>query len=302
MRPSSFFLLVALCTAAPACAAPKPDDAPAFLVESERPAPSGRAVLILLVQPDIETSIDTGRVAADQAGGLIDAIIIGAMDKKKEIMAAKLRSKARDTVRPLHIALATFDVAELALATTKAALAKIDWFHPLPFTVSRDGSAPARAAFIEDAPTPQLATISYRYDLSPDFTQIRVTADLILARRSDAKGSKAPATTATHYRQRIVSIVQLRKRSYIQAENVAAWAADDGALARDALTGAFAEIEQLIPYALALGAADIRAFTDKNRAKAYAAGLYGPRIEWPDSSSSGVLIWSGGLIHIQQTP
>lgn len=298
MRRFPVLILAALaaCTPAAVQAAPKPGDLPAFVAERDRPAADGRAVLLLLAQNDIETSVDVGRVAADQASGLIDALIISAMDKKKDVMAGNLRSKAYETVRPLHIALAAFDVDALALASTQAALAKPDWFRPQPFAISRDGSPAARTAFIAGAASPQLATVAWRYDLSPDFTQIRVAADLTLARRAAAR------TATNYYHQRIVSVVQLRKRSYDHAENVALWAADDAALARAALTGAFADIARLIPYALELAPADIAGFSAKGREKAYAAGLYGPLVERANDGSGAVLIWAGGLISIRQTP
>ncbi|WP_447761909.1 hypothetical protein [Sphingopyxis panaciterrae] len=294
--------LATLLAAFPAYAAPRPADVSATIAERDRADTAPRAVLLLLAQEDIETSFDVGRVANDYSGGILDGLIIRSMDKKKEVMSANLREKAFITVRPLHIALASFDVDALAFATTQAALTTPGWLNPLPFTVTRDASPAVHSAFVAGAGTPQLALVAYRYDLSPDFTQIRVTADIALARRPAAKGGK-PVTVATdYYRQRITGIVQLAKRSYEPRDNVASWAADDGKRARAALTAAFAETGRLIPYALGLAPAEIANFTARNREKAFAAGLYGPLIERAADGSDAVLIWSDGLVHVRTLP
>lgn len=300
--PSLAALLAVLLVAVPAHAAPKPADAPGTIAERDRADAGPRAVQLLLAQKEIETSFDVGRVAAAYGGGILDSLIISAMDNKKQVMTANLREKALVTVRPLHAALASFDVDALALTTTQAALAKPGWLNPLPFAVTKDASPAVRSAFVAGAETPGLALVAYRYDLSPDFTQIRVTAEIALARKPAAKGGKPPTTASDVYRQRITSIVQLGKRSYEHGDNVAQWSAGDGKLARTALTTAFAEIERLIPYALALGPGDVAGFTAKNREKAFAAGLYAPLIERAADGSDAVLIWSNGLVHIRTLP
>lgn len=292
-------LLAALLAALPAYAAPKPADAPAVVAKRDRADTGPRATLLLLAQKEIGTSFDVGRVASAYGGGILDSLIISAMDDKKKVMSANLREKALATVRPLHGTLASFDVDALALATTQTALAKPGWLNPLPFAVTKDASPAVRSAFVAGAETPGLALVAYQYDLSPDFTQIRVTADIALARKPAAKGDK-PVTAATDtYRQRITSVVQLGKRSYDHGDNIASWSADDGKRAKAALAAAFAETGRLIPYALGLTPADIAGFTAKNREKAFAAGLYGPLVERAADGSDAVLIWSDGLIHIQ---
>lgn len=302
MRLITGLTIATLLAALPAGAAAKPADAPAVVAERDRADTDPRAVLQLLAQSEIETSFDVGRVASAYGGGILDSLIISAMDDKKQVMSANLREKALVTVRPLRTALASFDVDALALATAQAALAKPGWLNPLPFTVTKDASPAVHSAFVAGAETPGLALVAYRYDLSPDFTQIRLTADIALARKPAAKGGK-PATTATdYYRQRITSIVQLPKRSYEPRDNVASWAADDGKRAKAALTAAFAETGRLIPYALGLAPAEIAGFTAKNREKAFAAGLYGPLIERAADGSDAVLIWADGLVHVRTLP
>lgn len=299
MRHMIGLCLASLLVSAPAHAAPKPAENLSAISDKDRADTRPRAVLLLFPQNEIETSFDVGRVASDQASGLLDAIVIGAMDKKKKVLSANLSDKAYATVRPLHIVLAPFDVEALALGATQVALAEPGWLQPQPFAVTKDASLAVRSAFVAGAETQQLAVIAYRYDLSPDFTQIRVTADVALARKPVSRDKK-PTTTATDfYRQRITSIVQLPKRSYAHHDNVAQWSADDGKRAKAALTNAFAEIGRLIPYALALRPTDVASLSATNREKIFAAGLYGSLIERAADGSNATLIWSNGFVHVR---
>lgn len=301
MRPEICLFLALFLAPFSAQAAPKPANASDVIADRDRAQPGPRAVLLVLAQDGIETSFDVGRVAPDQASGLLDALIVGSMDKKKKILSANLHEKAEATVRPLRAAIASFDIDTLALTTTQAALGKPGWVQPLPFAVTKDASPAARSAFVANAETPQLALIAYHYDLSPDFTQIRVTADIALARKPVGRHGKPQTVAVDFYRQHLTSIVQLRKRSYDHAQNVAQWSAEDGKLARTALVDAFAGMESLIPFALDLNTADRASVTGKQREKIFAAGLYGPLVERAADNSDTVTIWTNGLVRVRQT-
>jgi hypothetical protein len=283
---------------APAAAAAK--DAPSIIASGDRAV--ARTVQLAVPQETIETNIEVGRVASDSyGGGLLGALIIESMDDKKETMSRSLHERAEATVKPLREALRTFDVTGLALATTRSAAAKIDWFQAQDIIVTDDASPRSRAAFLSASATPQVAFITYRYDLAPDFTYLRVIADIALVRKPP-NGVKSGSSPEPFYGQSIVSIVQLRTRSYEHGENVAAWAAGDGKLAKASLTAAFGQIERLIPFTLGLGQAEIKLYSAKNRQKAFAAGFYGPLIEKDGGGSPGTLIWSNGLVYVQQAP
>ncbi|APZ97357.1 hypothetical protein BWQ93_01760 [Sphingopyxis sp. QXT-31] len=296
------FLVVASATAA--SAEPKPLAAPPVLAEKDRLVAGGRAVELILPQKSIGTSIDIGRVADDDSGGggLLGSLIIGAMDDKRERMSENAQARADATVAPLREALADFDVDALALATTEAALRTPEWFAAQTIATSREASPAGRLAFVTATDAPQFAFVTYNYGLSPDFTQIRVNAEIALARRVTGKGGKSDTAAPAHYRQTISSIVELPKRSYDHGANVAQWSAEGGKLAETSLAAAFAEIERLIPYALALSAAELKGFEAKNREKAFAAGTYGPLVSRDDDGRGGLLIWHKGLVHIEPAP
>src|SRR5205085_5644273 len=131
---------------------------------------------------------------------------------------------------------------------------KPGWFQPI------FGSVPATAN------APQSATVIYRYETSPDFTQIRVLADIRLNALRSSSGTSQPALM---YRQTISSIVVLRQPSFEPSENVEKWSAEDGKLAKAALISAFARVEELIPFALGLKSADVKEITAKGRPKVF---------------------------------
>jgi hypothetical protein len=293
--PACLVLAVAL-VAAPVAATAK-DHPPLVLAAADREVPGGRAVLVTLTQDRIATSVEIGRVAsAGNAGGVLDAIIIRAQDDRPEILRDSASQQAEVTVRPVRASLDGFDVDGLALATTQRALDQVGWFRPQRLELARDPSTQFRRTFATAAGSDQFAFVTYNYDLSPDFTQIRVVAEVHLARRT-SRGNLVPLME-----QRLVSIAQLSRRSYEHRENVAAWSADDGALAKAALTRAFAQFEWLLPQALELSGSEVTAFADPKRAKTFSAGLYGPLIERGHNKPDDLLIWSDGLVFVQSMP
>lgn len=301
MRALTSLFLAAILTPPVALAAPKAPDAPVTLAEQNRRVDGGHAVQVGLAQTQIETSIDIGRVAASTGGDLIGALIVSGMDDKRERLSDSATERANAAAAPLRDTLRGFDVDALALSTTQAALAKADWLRPQAFAATKDVSSASRSAFAFAATTPQVAFVTWRYALSPDFTQIRVIAEIALEAKPPAR--RRSAASPLLYRQTLSSIVQLGKRSYDHHENVARWNADDGKLAKAALAAGFGEVERLIPYALSLTPADIKAFTAKDREKGFGAGFYGPLIRRDADDPANLLLWAkDGLIHIRTLP
>ncbi len=272
------------------------EKAPVVLAEKDRSAPGGRAVQLVLAQSEIATTVDIGRVASSaNGGGLLGAVIISSMDDKRKRMQRTAIDKAEGIATPLRQTLLDFDVAGPALAATRSGLAKPVWFQAQPIVVTRDGSRQNRTAVAASAGTPQVVFVDYWYGLSPDFSQIRVLADIRIERTGKAKADIGQPL----FHQRVWSVVQLRSRSYSPQENAAQWSADNGKRARTALTLAFSRFEELIPHALGLGAKDIAAFTAKGREKAFGADFYGPLISRDPSNPQNLLLWSDGLVQVQ---
>lgn len=302
MRTLTALFLAAALAPSLVVAAPKAPDAPSIVAEQYRRVEGGRAVQVGIAQTEIETSIDVGRVAAASGGDLIGALIVSGMDDKRQRLSDSANARAEAAVAPLRDTLAGFDVDALALAATTSGLSAIDWFQPQGVTVSKEVSPAGRSAFAFAATTPQVAFVNWRYSLSPDFTQIRVTAEIMLQHRT-VKGKGTTAASPLFYRQTVTSIVQLGKRSYGAGENVALWNANRADLAKTALKVGFAEVERLIPYTLGLGLADVKAFTAKDREKGFGGGFYGPLVARDADNPDNLLIWTkDGLVHIRTLP
>jgi hypothetical protein len=171
----------------------------------------------MVTQTRIETSIDLTKLpAAANGGGLLGGLIINSMDDRAKTLTAALQAKT--DVAPLRAALAGFDVDALALATTRAALTPPNWFKPGEAVLRKDGTAQARTAFLRSVASPQVAIVTYGYSLSPDFTQIRMIAEVLLI----ARGRPGPTELSPLYSQRLASIVQLSKQSYERRKNATA--------------------------------------------------------------------------------
>lgn len=294
-----------LISAAPSGAlAQKAPRTPVVLAETDRQVPNGRVVHLALRQTEIATSIDIGRVAKYNYvyyNGLWTPFL-GDVDEDMHDMLRKAQhDKAEAIAAPLRNALAGFDVDSIALAATSTALAKLEWFRPETVTLARDTETEARVAFLASSNASQFAIIRYRYELSPDFSQIRVVAEITLMRRRHA-GDRGSDQLTPIYRQRILSAVQLRTRSFEPIENAASWGAEGGKLAKAALTAAFSRLETLLPYALGLDQAEVDTLLDKRHEKAFAAGFYGALIGRDAADRDDVLIWADGLIQVQSIP
>jgi hypothetical protein len=162
-------------------------------------------------------------------------------------------------------------------------LAATDWFKASAVAIIPSPDAPTQEALFAANPSEQVGIISYRYQMSPDFTQLRVIADISVAR---SKG------LSPIYRQQIVSLVELKNRSYDHGQNVSRWSSNDAAVAKQAIAAAFARLEVVIPTVLDLNPARFKAVTDKTKvAPAYAAGFYGPQLL---RDEIGVVFWSKG--------
>tara|TARA_R110000824_G_scaffold30860_2_gene100995 strand:+ start:2069 stop:2998 length:930 start_codon:yes stop_codon:yes gene_type:complete len=295
-------MLALIVTTTGAQAASKSTGQSDYITDNDRIPVGGRDVQVSVEQSQIGTSFDTGRVASPPGGGLLDTLIIGAMDNKRELIAASLAERADGTVSPLRKILENVDVGALAVSHTNAAFAKLDWFelNQIIFTKDQDQDNPF--TLFESNAAPQVGLVDYHYELSPDFSHIRIIAEVSLARQGEKKRTKKNPAYQIFFRQNLISIVQLHKRSYEHHENVASWSADDGKLAKQALTAAFVQIERLIPFALGLSQSDIASYSSKKREKAFGAGLYGPLIERGKNGAGDILIWNDGLTHIQTLP
>ena len=286
--------LASLSIAVPSSAAPKNAASTFSISQAEKERVRSYSLDVFLPQTTLETSFDTGRVASPPSGGLFDTLIVRRWDDKKQIMGDALKEKAEQTVTPLRKVLTDFEVDAMALASSEKALAAVPWIARERTRVLKSSLPPPSNS--------NVAQIRYTYDISPDFTAIRVFAEVNLLQDCIVKIERGRVKCNGFYGQSITSIVQLRKRSYEGSDNVAAWSAENGKQAKAAFTQAFGQIEQLIPFALGLGEKDIKNYGAKDHEQAFAAGYNGALIKRGGASADDVLIYNKGLLHVHTLP
>jgi hypothetical protein len=279
--------LMGLCAASAAAAADH-----SFLPESGRAVDGGRSLEVVIAQAEIKSNINESNITAATGGGLLPALI----DAKINSDRAK---RAEVEIQPLRAALTGFDVDGLAIQTTQGALAKADWFQAKPATLSRDSSITGESGALDASPTGQMAIFEYSYDTSPDFASIRVALRMQLANKAVSQGDKPESRLKPRnlaYSQKIVVVVSLPSASKDAVQNAGRWSADNGKLARQALTAAFGRLGDLTPRTLALSQADLKAMGGHDK-KYIVMGGFGGRIQ--EQTASDTVLFDGGLIDVQ---
>lgn len=290
-----------------ACAAPAVfAQTEGYVPEEAREVEPARPMASIIPQERIASSIDLGRIIPNE-GGLIGALV----DRTPEKLAQNAAAKADGFIAPLAAALDGFDANSLANAAAKNILAKTEWLaagtpalqagNSISATRNTEASNGADSTvsmtywigafgteandtvgaltwekerrrleqeFLSaNAGASEVALISWRYQLSHDFTNMQVIADVAIVK---------PSSKARLYEQQLISIVKLRRPSFIEEENVAIWAANNGALARQALEMAFARSGKVLPSILELDANGLKKATAKGGETATSAGFHGP--------------------------
>jgi len=300
---------LAIALLAAVCAQPVLAQAQPFVPAAQRAAEPARPLAVIIAQEELATSIQLGRIVPNEGG------ILGALtNRRPEILAQNAAAKAHGFAEPLLSTVAGFNARDLALAATEQVLAQTPWLASAPPQVyvgrsmamtgenpmaSRGDStvsmtfeigfigneandtfgalswtkerARLEKEFLAANPgTKDVALISWRYQLAPDFTNMQVIADISIG---------TPGAAQRVYEQQFISIVKLRRPSFVEEENVAIWAANDGALARQALTMAFARVGETLPAVLALDKQGFaNAIDPKRNPRATGGNFSGPQL------------------------
>jgi hypothetical protein len=264
------------------------------LAESARTVAEGRALHILVAQSEIKSDINPSNLAVATGGGMLGGLLAASQN-------AKRAKKAEAAIEPLRAALTGFDFDGLALEAGKASVAPVVWFQPSAVSFGKDSSPVGRSATLDKSSSGQTAFVEYTYDVSPDFSSVRVASNIQFANKTMpvGKGVKPEARLSPKnlaYTFTITSVVSLDSSSEDINLNAAKWSADGGKLARAALAKGLETIKALTPRALALTAADIKLMSGKDKPKGGAGGFAG-RVQ--ESTPAGTLLWTGGFVHAQ---
>ncbi len=287
---------VLLCCASllPMSAAAYAGAPPLVVAESARTVTGGRSVEVVVGQAELKSDINPSNVAVATGGGLLGALIATSID-------ASHTKKAEAAITPVRDALTAFDGDGLALTTTKNALANVDWLQTGTVAFSKDSTPLGKSTFLDSSDAAQAAFFDYSYDLSPDFSSMRVVVQLQFANKAN-KSSKPEARLNPKnlaYSTAITSVVVLPGATTDLNSNAQLWAADNGKLAQAALTLAFANVEKLLPRTLALTDSDVKAMNDKDKPGQLAGGFRG-RVQ--ENGTGHILLWSNGFIEVDSLP
>jgi hypothetical protein len=288
MKTAGFWLLAACVALA---AGPVLAGGPKTILPPEaRTAPNGRDVEVLVGQTEIKSNFDPSKAEHFGASGLIVDIVESKIDSDRA-------KRAEMAVQPIRETLADSDIDSLATEVSRAATAALPWFHAVKVGFGRDTSTAAKLAVLDASRATEVAFFEYVYDFPPDFSFLRVQLTVSIAETATAAGQR-PASRIDGrrlaYSQVIVSAVDLSSPATDPRENAALWAADNGRLAKTAITKAFAVFATLTPKALELTAAEAKAMQDKSHRLIAEGGFVGLEQE---NTPEGVLLFNGAYIH-----
>lgn len=281
--------LIALCASVMPLSQAMASSTPNYVTEAARTVDGGRAVQVVVGQGEIKSNIEPVVVAGP---GLLGALIAAGVASKMEADRAK---KAEETITPVRDALSGFDTDGLAISTTKTALSHVDWMAADPVQFSKDSTTTGEGSVLDATTAGQVAFFNYSYDMTADFSSIRVTVGMQFANKAAADPDKPEVRlNKPAYGASIITVVTLPNPDKDIVANATRWAADDGKLIKAALTQGFHGTETLIPRTLALSSeADVKALNSKDKAKQFVGGFTG-RLQERDGNHT--LIWAGAFI------
>lgn len=275
---------------------------PRVVEPAVRAIDGGRDVEVTLGQAEIKSNtIPMGPVVVP--GGLLGALVASAVEAKIESDRSK---RAEAAILPVRDALTDVDADDLALTTTKNAMAKVEWLQANGYKFSKDASQAAQLTELDAAAAKQVAYVTYTYDLSPDFSSVRVITSINFVNKAQPQGQTKPEARLNPkymaYTQSIISVVNLPNPGAQLEDNAKLWAADKGKLIHLGLTQAFQQTETLIARSLMLSDDDVKAMTAKDKARLTLAGFNG---KVQDTNNGQTLMWSDGFVQVaalNQTP
>ncbi|MDB5709913.1 MAG: hypothetical protein JWL96_1983 [Sphingomonas bacterium] len=271
-----------------------------FIGDKMRGTAGGVALRVSVAQSEIKSDINPSNIAVATGGGLFGALLGAAIDAGKA-------KKAEELITPLRNSLTGFDVDALAIDTAKAETADLSWVNATTPSFSKDTSAAGQSGFLDTINGDQLALVTFSYDLSPDFSSIRVVEHISIVHKgaTNAQGAAIKPTDRLSYRnldynQSVTSVVTLAGSTNDKAANAALWAADGAKRARAVLTLGFGEVKRLTIRSLSLTPDNIKAMNSKENKRIVAGGFSGRQLAAEGTGTTTV--WAPGFVSAQVLP
>ena len=223
--------------------------APDILPTDFLAAPQSRAVCVILAQSGVTAGYTPSELKGIAVYGGLSGLIA------EDMQNSSRAGKADKLTTAINTQVGDLGVDALARKSAAEALAGVSWLSSAPITFSKDGSPAGKSAFLDSAAADQGVFVEYAYDLSADFSTLRLVETISVARRAAVPGKSKPVDRLRPdnmiYSQSIVVSVQIPGTMYhAKEDNAALWSAKNGDRLRRALTQAFATATRLTPRTL----------------------------------------------------
>ncbi len=304
-----------LIAAAALLAAPVPALAyPAGIVPADaRQADKPILVQVIIPQVEVRLPIAGAGGGGEAQGGIVGALIVGAMDASKQ-------KKVQDAAEPIRIALEDFSADPVAMEATRKAFGALPWVKIADGAPSRNPTMRAGSALLDRAPGAHAATLTYQYMINPGYTGASVIATIAMAAKDNPK-AKTPEKRwlpeRLSYRNSVSVSVSLSNMAATEEERQKQWGANDGALARAVLSKALNKAAELAARSMALTAVDLLSLNAKDRPKTTAGFVKGRIVEGGENiatpatsnalvrmsatvkpDTDGLLVWADFFLHM----
>jgi len=225
-----------------------------------RVSPGGRTILVAIPQEEIKTNIEAAGVAAAAGGGLVMALIDAGIESSRA-------KRAEEAVTPLRDILMDFDFDAQAVAALDELVASHAYLGKRETSIARESTPAQRSAALDAATAPQVTFVDYEYSLDADFAGITTRLDVAIASQAIPEGRRPTDRLSRSnlvYGNTFYSHVRLPEELVSKTidDNIAQFAANDGARARSALTQSITRLHWMLDKALSLTPEQAQAITD----------------------------------------
>jgi hypothetical protein len=213
-----------------------------------RALPGGRQMLVTVGQYEINSSINQSNMTAATGGGLLFALIDAGVNNSRA-------KSAEEAIVPVRDSMAGYQFDQKALAISERISKSVSWLDIKKIELNKDTSNVRFSNALDSAATDQLLSITYDYQLQPNFEGISVGANvaiLLKATPKNAKPEQRALLANAAFTRMFVCIVPLDGVSKERDANVALWTKDNGARIRASLDQALEKLGEAVKKGLEL--------------------------------------------------
>lgn len=153
---------------------------------AQREATRPTQVIAVVPQPDLEVYVpqqNTTVVAVDPLTAIVGSITASVMDS---VMHKSALAEAEKRIAPMRDQLLDYDFDAQLKTELERTVGTLAWLAPQGVAINKDGTDEARIAELKAATTPTVLYVNTSYRMSPDFSELAVSAYVALYPRTRA--------------------------------------------------------------------------------------------------------------------